>query len=536
MKIANYLNHIFLTLHLLVIRFYMKIIQKKLYILVAIFSIPVLLQAQKITYTEPERDDVRSVDFDIIGKLDNHYLVYKHIRSNYTISIYDNEMKLADKIKMDFLPDKLINSDIITYKDFFYFIYQYQRRNIVYCAAARLNGNGAITGEPKILDTTVISFFANNKIYNILYSEDKQRIGIYKINSKDESKYVFTCSIFDGVLNLISKSTSIIPMQAHNDFLTEFALDNDGWMAFVKASGSAANNNNGTIQNISLMIMPAGADSASSYPVNMPKIYLDDIRIKVDNVNKHFLIAAFYSNQKRGNVEGLYCALWNRNPVSLINANQFDFSDEFKSNAKSEGSTRSAFNDYFLQNIILRRDGGFAVLSESAYSSNRGVYSNRWDYMYGSPYWYNSNYYLYGNPYGFNYYPWMSPYGGFPNQLTRYYADNIAVMSFDSTAKMEWASIIPKSQYDDNSDNFIGYGMYVTSGQINFLFNQFVRRTLLLQSESINPQGKVEQTPTLKELDRGYQFMPRYVKQVSSHEVLVPCQYRNYLCFAKIEF
>jgi len=57
-----------------------------------------------------------------------------------------------------------------------------------------------------------------------------------------------------------------------------------------------------------------------------------------------------------------------------------------------------------------------------------------------------------------------------------------------------------------------------------------------LQAQSIDAQGKVTLTPTLKELDKGYQFMPRYIKQVSSREVLLPCQYRNYLCFAKIEF
>ena len=132
----------------------------------------------------------------------------------------------------------------------------------------------------------------------------------------------------------------------------------------------------------------------------------------------------------------------------------------------------------------------------------------------------------------------MSPYGyGYPpNQLTRYYADNIAIFAFDSTASLDWASIIPKSQFDDNSDNFIGYGTFVTSGHVNFLFNQFVKRTLLLEAKRIDPQGQLSESPTLKSLDRGYQFMPRYMKQVSSSEVLVPCQYRNYLCFAKIEF
>ena len=515
----------------------MKMTKKISCVLFAALLLPCILKAQKITYSQPDKDDVRSVDFDIIGKINNNYLVYKHVHSTYSIVVFDNEMKEIDKVKMSFLPDKLINSDIIAYRDYFYFIYQYQRKNVVYCAAAYIDGNGKIVGDPVTLDTTAISFFASNKIYNVLYSEDKQRIGVYKINSKDESNYVFTCSIFDASLKLLFKNANTIAMQAHNDFLTEFALDNDGWIAFIKASGSTAGSDAGTVENITLMEMPRGTNEIEKYTIEVPKIYLDDIRIKVDNINKHFIIAAFYSKQKRGNIEGLYTAIWNRNSDSLVKENTFAFSDELKSNAKSEGSSRTAFNDYFLQNIVLRKDGGFAILSESAYSTNRGVYSNRWDYASGSPYWNNSNYYLYGSPYGYTYYPWMSPYGyGYPNQLTRYYADNIAIIAFDSTANMQWASIIPKSQFDDNSDNFIGYGIYLTSGQANFLFNQFQKRTQLLQAQSIDPQGKVTAQPTLKELDRGYQFMPRYLKQVSSHEVLIPCQYRNYLCFAKIEF
>ena len=230
----------------------------------------------------------------------------------------------------------------------------------------------------------------------------------------------------------------------------------------------------------------------------------------------------------------MYCAMWDKNTQQVTASKEILFNDQLKSNAKSEGSSRAAFDDFFLQNIVMRKDGGFAIASESAYSSSRGgVYNNRWDYMYNSPYWNNSNYYLYGNSLSY-YYPWMSPYG-YLNQ-TRFFADNIAVMSFDSACNMEWASIIPKSQYDDNTDNFIGYGTYLTSGEVNFLFNQFAKRTLLLQSQSVDPSGKVTLNPTFKELDRGYQFMPRYAKQVSSREVLIPCQYRNYLCFAKIEF
>ncbi len=283
----------------------------KFFVACAVFMLIALASsAQKITYSQPERDDVRSVDFDIVGKINNHYLVYKRVRSSYNISLYDDEMKLIDKVNMDFLPDKLINSEIIPYKDYFYFVYQYQKRNIVNCAAAKIGGDGKIIGEPVTLDTTAISFFASNKIYNLLYSEDKQRIALYKINSKDDQKYIFTSRLFDASLNSLSKFTAVIPMQAHNDFLTEFTFDNSGTIAFVKASG---NSDASTVQKISLMIKDPDDDKIDSYPLDIGKIYLGDIRVKADNLNNHFLIAGFYSKQRRGNIDGMYCAIWDKN-------------------------------------------------------------------------------------------------------------------------------------------------------------------------------------------------------------------------------
>ncbi|MEO7961504.1 MAG: hypothetical protein ABIR19_08150, partial [Ginsengibacter sp.] len=58
----------------------------------------------------------------------------------------------------------------------------------------------------------------------------------------------------------------------------------------------------------------------------------------------------------------------------------------------------------------------------------------------------------------------------------------------------------------------------------------------LINDQSISPDGKVTRYPPLRSLDRGYEFMPRYGRQVSSYQLIVPCTYRNYICFAKIEF
>lgn len=490
---------------------------------------------QKINYSEPGRDDVRSVSFEIIGKLNGHYLTYKNSRTNYEVSVYDDEMKEVEKNKMDFLPDKIINSDIIAYRDFFYFIYQYQKKNIVYCMAAKMNGDGKLIGEPFQLDTTAISFFATNKIYNLIYSENKKRIVVYKVNTKDQTGYPFTTCLFDTSLSLIYKSTVNVPMPGDNDFLTQFAVDDAGTVVAVRAN---SHSQNGTIEDITLITQNPGEDSVGAFLLNIDKIYLDDIRLQVDNVNKQYLITSFYSKQKRGNIDGIYCCLWTKQRLAVSSSMATEFSDELKGIARKDGSLKTAFNNFYLQNILMRKDGGFAIAAESAYSygRNNSTPASRWDNPYYNSYYYNSNYYLLSSPAAY-YYPWYS-YGYNPLliQTSRFFADNIAVLSFDSSATLQWCNIIPKSQYDDNSDDYIGYGSFKTSSSLNFLYNQLERRDLLLNMQSVDSKGNVTRSPTFRNLDQGYSFLPKYAKQVSKNEVLIPCEYRNYLCFAKIVF
>jgi hypothetical protein len=136
------------------------------------------------------------------------------------------------------------------------------------------------------------------------------------------------------------------------------------------------------------------------------------------------------------------------------------------------------------------------------------------------------------SPYGYGY-PW-GRYNSF-GQTTRYNAQNIAVFSFDSTGNIDWKNVIVKNQYDDETDAFIGYSLVNTGDQVHLLFNQQERRTQLLSDQSITPSGQVTRNPTLKNLDQGFDFMARYGKQISSRQIIFPCMYRNYLCFARLD-
>src|ERR1700742_291772 len=92
-------------------------------------------QVQLITYTEPEREDGRRTNFEIIGKISGNYLVFKNNNSTSAVSIYDADMKLQQRVPLNFMPDRYINVDFVAYSDYCYLIYEYQKHNIVHCAA-----------------------------------------------------------------------------------------------------------------------------------------------------------------------------------------------------------------------------------------------------------------------------------------------------------------------------------------------------------------------------------------------------------------
>ncbi|MBL7708342.1 MAG: hypothetical protein JNJ86_04685, partial [Chitinophagaceae bacterium] len=281
------------------------------------------------------------------------------------------------------------------------------------------------------------------------------------------------------------------------------------------------------------VIKYAQADSFSYKPLNLEKTNLDEIRIKVDNANKRYFLTSFYLKERRGNIEGLYYYVWDKQTSSLVNENTVGFSDELRREAKGDAGVRNAFDDYFIKNIITRKDGGFIIGAEAYFTTSRFNTWNRWDYLGRYSYMSPSDYYFY-SPYYSNW--WGNSRWNSGNQSVRYHADNITVLSFDKDGKMEWSNVIVKEQFNDQSDDLLSYILMITGGQLHFLFNQAERRVELLNDYSVAPDGQMNRNPTLKNLDKGYEFMPKYGKQVSARQVIIPCLYRNYICFAKVDY
>jgi hypothetical protein len=405
-------------------------------------------------------------------------------------------------------------------------VYQYQRKNVVYCNAVKLDGMGKKTGDIMELDTTHIGFTTNNKIYSAINSDDKSKIMLFKINSRNRSRFLVTTLLFNESLTLQKRSRLVMQMNERDDYLDEFSLDNDGDLVFTKLT----RNSNDNVTKTFLIWKPALSDSFSFTDLGLEKIYLDDLQVKVDNANKRYFLSSFYYKERRGNIEGLYFYVWDKTTKRTAMENTMELNEELRKEAKGESNMKMAFNDYFIRNIIVKKDGGFVIGSEAYYTTSRYNSWNRFNYLYGTPT--MLDYYSYSPLY--NSWYWRNRFNS--NQAVRHHADNVAILSFDNTGKLEWSNVIHKEQFDDESDDHISYQLINTGGQLHFVFNQEEKRAQLLNDYTVNPDGQINRNPTLKNLDKGYEFMPKYGKQVSNSQVIIPCYYRNYICFAKLDY
>lgn len=505
---------------------------KGILLLLFIASGPKLLNAQRVVYTEIEREDGRTINFEIIGKVSGNLLVYKNYRSDNIISVYDNDMKLKNRVKLKNMPERVINADFISYPSVGYMIYQYQKRNIVHCMAIRLGGDGQPIGDEQELDTTQIGTFqSNNKIYSMLYSEDRQQIMVIKINRRNERNHVVTAMLFDTSLNLQYKHRMTVPMANRNYYLTEFHVDNTGDLFFAKCQASTSNE---YVQKLELVFKPKTQEVCQFYNIDTREKILDEIKMKMDNVNRKVIISAFYYTKRNGNIDGMYVNLWSKdNQTSAANELSV-FNDTLRSEAKGEASLKTAFNDFFIQHIIPKKDGGFILAAESNYSSG-SINSpwNRWDYLNRYPYYTSYDYYDLG---GRNWY-WhnLDRFGGRQGGVT-WHNDNVAVFSFSPQGQLMWSNVIHKDQSDDYTQDLLSYEVIITGGQLHFLFNSREKNDMLLNDHSISPSGHVTRNPTVKNLDRQHTLMPRYGKQINSRQMVFPCFYKGYLCFARIDY
>ncbi len=489
-----------------------------------------ITSAQNVLFSEVQKKDNKNIKFEILGKVEGHYLVYKNIARTHFLSTYDAQMQLMETNVLDFLPENLFDIDFIRYPDYFIVLYQYQKNKRVFCNAAKVDIHGKLKQPISILNFTDIGFFANQKIFKTVFSEDKQQILVFKKNVKNDIIFL-EAKLYNTAFSLMDSVFQQYGFNARNDNFTDCSIDNLGNLYLIKES-TAFNGDN--INSLELFQHRFNQIGFINMPIDLTGYFVTGSCLKVDNINKKILINAFYLSEKQDIAEGLFSVVIE--PENFVIEKSFFnlFSEDIKKSLQSERYKNNNQQIILSENILLKKNGSFILMAEdnykeSVYNNNQFNNSNYYDPSSG----YASNdYYLYNQNYN-NY----RSYNSFNNSnALRYYYKDIVMVGIGEDLQMEWVNQIKKNQVDVEQDNFLSFTTINLGTQIQYLFIDKDPQHEIISIHGLFSDGSVNRYPALKSRQLGYEFMPRLAKQVGSKELVMPYIYMGKIGFAKIIF
>ncbi|MEO6537650.1 MAG: hypothetical protein ABIT07_04105 [Ferruginibacter sp.] len=483
--------------------------------------------SQQITFSEVQKEDSKKMNFEILGNFKGNNLVYKNINRKHYITVYDKDMHIAENVKLGFISDKTFNLDFVSYPDYFFIIYQYQKNNVIYCKAAKMSERGQIIGEVLNLDTTRVNLFNDNKIYYLTNSEDKQRILLYKMQHKDNEMSLAT-KLFDASLQLLDSTRNVFAYNDRRETYDDLQVGNDGTFLFAKETG---NGRNDYTRKLDIFYSKPNTASLTRHEILLDDKYIEDVKIKIDNLNNQYILNSFSYRKNFGNIDGLFTVIINKENFAVTKKAITVFDDSIRRRLSGKTEWRTAFNDFSFRNIILKKDGGFLLTTEEYYTQTRNTRWNSRDYYY--------------NPYSTpGYYNFQRDYYGYynsglyrnSNQDIIYNYNDVLIFSFNKDLKPEWNSIINKKQSDYESDNFLSFSTLNMGAEIHYLFLQKDNNKQVVSDFALQPGGQIKRYPTFKSGEVGYEFMPRLAKQVGAHQIIIPCLLRSSIAFARVDF
>jgi hypothetical protein len=520
-------------------------------------------QAQSYIASAIEKTDKEAMQYEVLGKVGSHYWIFKNNAGISTIAQYNEQMQIVKQNDLSFLPKSLNGLEFIASNDQVVIFYQFQVNTTVYAAVAKLNADGKLMGEPKIMDTAdKVRPGSGTKVFNLLRSDDHEKILLFSINKTNASAIKVKTISLNKNFELLTEAEIIVQSQNKKSTLSDFALDNKGNL-FCLRNITQTN----MAPAVSLLYLSAdGKEVIESAIVNI-SLELDDIRLKVDNAKGQVILNSFYATEKKGHIEGLYSYLWDIAAKKEILTNANRFTDYNRGAVSSKRNLKNVFDTYYLDKVTTQTDGSYTVIAEAADSySNRNNYFSRWDFYWGGAF-YNPFMFNYWNrpfgfypwarfgwggmgpwgfntwgmgPWGFNFwgnpFMWGNPFASFGYPSVTYNANKIALLSFDAKGNLQSIKTIDKSQNDQNVDQFIGYGTIENHDGLHFLYHQKRKGQHSFVFNSLTKQGQLEKGAVVMANEKNYEWMPRMLKQVSNHEAILPYQYKSRIGFAKIKF
>lgn len=472
-----------------------------LFTLVGIIS---SLNGQRVTVSKemPIRNDYA---YDIIGLVDENFVLYRDKGNERVVEIFDKNMKHLFDREIILDRDRSDVYAIVPQDTTFTIIYGWREKKYYNMKARKYNSFGAM-----IDSVTFLRDIENFKIETFQFevSEDRSKTLLFSSRKND----LFYSYVIDNdeMRILWRKESKLVGFDVRKDFRGVVVSNLGEVNALFEIDNSKYDRDNHH------MIL-LGLDSSEGLFENIftfeDKLTVD-LEMDYDDKNKRIILAGLVSDESEFDASGYF---YFTQPVAQLNETtvikDYDFDLTFLSEIYGKKlSKKKRLNDFVTRDIVLRADGGFLLFAEM----NKEYY-RRSAFNGGSRL--NS---------GFN-------SGG--RGWVDIYNEDIIVFSFHPDNTEHWKKILYKKQFSqDDAGVFSSYFLFKTPSRIRLIYNDEIKRNNTVSEYVLDPLGNFERNSLLSTEYQNLKLRFKDAVQVSSSILLVPSE-RNYkLSLVKIEY
>ncbi len=233
--------------------------------------------------------------------------------------------------------------------------------------------------------------------------------------------------------------------------------------------------------------------------------FLTDVGFSIDNYNRRIIAAGFYSDRTTYSTAGIFYNSFSEDSLIQLSTTSSPFPDSYLQKfigERKENKSRELVN-YSIDRLIVRRDGGVALLAESFNRAERSY----WDYYIQS--------------YIYHYY---------------YHYGNIMVCSVNPSGQILWGNVISKDQNSvDDGGVSSGYISSVIHGKIVSVYNKYVNEDSSVLLTTIDGVG-AQKTDVLVNENERVSVLPHSAKQIDESTILIPAYKQNKFHLMRISF
>jgi len=467
------------------------------YIILAVFSSG---YSQKVTVSKemPLKSDVA---YDLLGQVGENVLLYRN-RGNdkHRVEVFDKEMAFVKEREITFEKKRVDVLGVIPRDSTFNMIYSYREDGDIIHRIRRYRGNMIIEDSTELFripktfkSKNFLLETSENKKFSILFAfEDKHRMDFYVI--RHDSLDILEKKIFE-----------VVDMDMRDKFRNVVLTNRGEILILVEQKNSRFSKDD---NHFGLFQMDVGTNVKYTRINNYEKV-VGDIDIDFDNVNRRVCIVGLWHDKHKDAAKGYFYL--NKPAITLKEVEEFtvtSFTPELiaEANTKDIGKS-SELKDYKLNQLALRRDGGFLLFAESQREYSRS--SNR-----------------------------QSGFGnrGFSGWMDHFF-EEVVVIAVQPDDREHWSRVLFKKQFSQDDDAiFSSYFLMKTPSRLKLIFNDEIKNNNTVSEYLLDPIGRFNRNSLLSTDYQNLKIRFADAVQVSGSEFIAPSEKNRKLSLVKIAY